>query len=91
MKPLKKYVFICCIHDVVFILPQVPVLILVSRVWMKDFHFIFNDFSAIAILFSVLIYNYLSIDGRSNYFEGFALITLYALLTVAFYYLQFVG
>jgi Ca2+:H+ antiporter len=67
---------------------QVPILILVTRIGIPDFHFLFDNFSAVAIIFATLFFNYVSIDGRSNYFEGCALLTLYSLLAVAFYYLQ---
>jgi Ca2+/H+ antiporter len=43
-----------------------------------------------AVIFAVLIVNYVSIEGRSNYFLGSALIFIWALLISAFYFVPVV-
>ena len=66
---------------------QIPALLIVSKIVAPAFWFVFNQMAALGIIFGVLIFNYLSIDGRSNYFEGFACMVLYVMITLAFYYI----
>ncbi len=47
---------------------------------------VFNGFELGAILLAVLIANYTTQDGRSNWFEGLQLLAVYAVLGFAFYY-----
>lgn len=72
---------------------QIPVLVALSAVhkyWFNPgetgFTLIFPPLDLFAVIFAVIIVNYVSIDGRSNYFVGSALIIIYCLLVAAFYF-----
>jgi Ca2+:H+ antiporter len=45
---------------------------------------VFNGYELAALLFSVLIANYVTIEGRSNWFEGVQLLAVYAVLVLVF-------
>jgi len=64
-----------------------PVLVLLSFV-VGDFPMalVFNGFELGALVFSVLIANFLVSEGRSNWFEGLQLLAAYAVLGVVFYF-----
>ncbi|KAL6047436.1 Low affinity vacuolar monovalent cation/H(+) antiporter [Balamuthia mandrillaris] len=47
---------------------------------------IFPSFAFFAIIMSVLIINYISIEGKANYFKGVALVVCYVLFIAAFYF-----
>jgi Ca2+:H+ antiporter len=52
----------------------------------NSFILVFPLFSVFAIIMSVIIINYISIEGSTNYFKGSALVIVYLLFAVAFYY-----
>ena len=45
---------------------------------------VFNGYELAALLFSVLIANFVTVEGRSNWFEGVQLLAAYTILAVAF-------
>jgi Ca2+:H+ antiporter len=47
---------------------------------------VFNGFELGAILVAILVANVVTRDGESNWFEGFQLLALYAILGIAFFY-----
>jgi Ca2+:H+ antiporter len=47
---------------------------------------VFNGFELGALLFAVLIARYVTVEGRSNWFEGTMLLGVYLILGLAFYY-----
>jgi Ca2+:H+ antiporter len=47
---------------------------------------VFNGFELGAILIAILIANFVTRDGESNWFEGVQLVALYAILGIAFFY-----
>ncbi len=47
---------------------------------------VFNGFELGAILFAILIANYVTQDGESTWFEGVQLLAVYAIFGLAFYY-----
>ncbi len=65
----------------------VPILMLISGIFGLGFTLIFSLFEIIAVLFAVMIVNYLSSDGRCNWLEGAQLITVYLILSIAFYFI----
>ncbi len=70
---------------------QVPGLVFFSAIinhlqTAHSFIMVFPSLNVFAIIFSVIIVNYISMDGKSNYFEGTALIIVYIILVTAFYF-----
>ena len=64
----------------------VPVLVLVSAIFHFGFLLQFSIFEVIAVVLAVMIVNYLSADGECNWLEGAQLITVYALIAIAFFF-----
>jgi Ca2+:H+ antiporter len=69
---------------------QMPLLVLFSAIVTPDGHeqfsLIFPWVEAFAVIFAVVILNYLSTDGRANYFHGVSLVLSYILLVISFYF-----
>ena len=47
---------------------------------------VFNGYELGGLLFAVLIANFLTQDGESNWFEGVQLLALYAVLGLVFFF-----
>jgi Ca2+:H+ antiporter len=64
-----------------------PVLVLLSYVFGPEpMPLVFNGYELGAMLFAVLIANFLTQEGESNWFEGVQLLSLYAVLGLVFYF-----
>jgi Ca2+:H+ antiporter len=64
-----------------------PVLVLTSFViGPHPMALVFNGFEVGAVLLAVLIANYVTQEGESNWFEGVQLLAVYLILGLAFYY-----
>ncbi|MBA2505690.1 MAG: calcium/proton exchanger [Thermoleophilaceae bacterium] len=64
-----------------------PVLVLLSFfVGPAPLALVFNGYELAGMLFAVLIANYLTAEGESNWFEGVQLLAVYAVLGVVFFY-----
>src|SRR4051812_28939483 len=64
-----------------------PVLVLLSFVvGPEPMALVFNGYELGALLFAVLIANFLTQDGESNWFEGVQLIALYLVFGLVFYF-----
>jgi Ca2+:H+ antiporter len=64
-----------------------PVLVLCSFfIGPGPMPLVFNGFELTGLLFAVLIANYVTQEGRSNWFEGVQLLAVYVILAVAFFY-----
>jgi Ca2+:H+ antiporter len=64
-----------------------PVLVLTSFfLGPHPLALVFNGFELGGILLAVLVANYVTQDGRSNWFEGMQLLAIYLILGIAFYY-----
>lgn len=65
-----------------------PVLVFIS-LWMgHPLTLIFNNFELIALASGVIITTLVSADGESNWFEGAALLAVYLILGIAFFFLH---
>ncbi len=65
----------------------VPLIVLISAVISKPLTLVFPVFELAAVIFSVLIINYIGSDGRCNWLEGAQLITVYLIIVIAFYFI----
>jgi Ca2+:H+ antiporter len=64
-----------------------PVLVLLSFVVGPDpMALVFNGYELAALVFAVLIANFVTQEGESNWFEGVQLLALYAVLGLVFYF-----
>jgi Ca2+:H+ antiporter len=64
-----------------------PVLVLLSFVvGPNPLALVFNGYELGALVFAVLIANFLTQDGESTWFEGVQLLALYAVLGLVFFY-----
>jgi Ca2+:H+ antiporter len=64
-----------------------PMLVLLSFViGPNPMALVFNGYELGGLLFAVLIANFLTQDGESNWFEGVQLLSLYAVLGLVFYF-----
>jgi Ca2+:H+ antiporter len=64
-----------------------PVLVLLSFVvGPNPLALVFNGYELAGLLFAVLIANFVTQDGESNWFEGVQLLALYAVLGFVFFY-----
>jgi len=66
----------------------VPILMLVSQLFGFGFTLEFTLFELVALVLGVLIANYLSADGRCNWLEGAQLISVYAIIAIAFFFIS---
>lgn len=65
-----------------------PVLVFVSFLWHRPMSLIFNAFEVVGITCSVLILTIVSLDGESNWFEGFQLVAVYLVLAIVFFFVR---
>jgi Ca2+:H+ antiporter len=64
-----------------------PVLVLASFfIGPFPMPLVFNGFELAAVFLAVLIANYVTNEGESNWFEGFQLLAVYTILGIAFFY-----
>ena len=68
-----------------------PVLVVVSAIFfgtdeLRIFNLMFPQLNLIAMFFAVLVLNYVCLDGKTNYFQGAALVIVYILLIVTFFF-----
>ncbi len=63
-----------------------PILVLASLFFGEPMNLIFNTFELVAMVFSVLIVNFIVADGESNWLEGVQLLAAYAIIAIAFFF-----
>src|SRR3954471_23322385 len=69
-----------------------PLLVLLSFVFGDHpMALVFNGFELAAVILAVLIANRVTIEGRSNWFEGVQLLSVYLVVAIAFGYAQRAG
>jgi Ca2+:H+ antiporter len=69
-----------------------PLLVLLSFVFGDHpMALVFNGFELAAIVLAVMIANRVTVEGRSNWFEGVQLLSVYVIVAIAFGYAQRAG
>ncbi|XP_023651324.1 cation/H+ exchanger protein 1 isoform X1 [Paramormyrops kingsleyae] len=65
---------------------QIPVLILFNIFCDVGFVLIFSDLHLWSSIFSVILVNYIFMDGKSDYFQGTALVVLYLVFMALYFF-----
>ncbi|XP_041471754.1 low affinity vacuolar monovalent cation/H(+) antiporter-like [Lytechinus variegatus] len=65
---------------------QIPVLVLVDAIVNLGFNLVFNDLHLWSVIISVIIINYIFVDGKSDYFQGCMLCIIYFFLLAMFFF-----
>ncbi|CAL1592079.1 unnamed protein product [Knipowitschia caucasica] len=65
---------------------QIPVLVFFNAFWDVGFVLLFSDLHLWASIFSVIVVNYIFMDGKSDYFQGTALVVVYLILLALYYF-----
>jgi Ca2+:H+ antiporter len=63
-----------------------PVLVLVALAMGTPMDLVFTPFEMVSLGMAVAIVSLISLDGETNWLEGAQLLTVYAILAVAFYH-----
>jgi Ca2+:H+ antiporter len=63
-----------------------PIIVILGWIMNKEMTLYFNIFETVALFVTVLVVNFLVLDGRSNYLEGSLLIAAYTIIAVVSYY-----
>ncbi|KAL5113364.1 hypothetical protein ACEQ8H_008757 [Pleosporales sp. CAS-2024a] len=63
-----------------------PLIVILGWIMNKQMTLYFNIFETVALFVTVLVVNFLVLDGRSNYLEGSLLIAAYTIIAVVSYY-----
>ncbi|XP_028254933.1 cation/H+ exchanger protein 1 isoform X2 [Parambassis ranga] len=65
---------------------QIPLLILFNAFYDVGFVLVFSDIHLWASIFSVILVNYIFMDGKCDYFQGTALVVVYLILLALYYF-----
>lgn len=65
---------------------QIPVLVLFNVFYPVGFILIFSDLHLWASMFSVILMNYIFMDGKCDYFQGTALVVVYLILLAMYFF-----
>jgi Ca2+:H+ antiporter len=65
----------------------VPVLVFISQIMGYGFLLTFSAFELVSLMLSVIILNYVTADGKTNWIEGAQLLTVYFIIAAAFYFI----
>uniref|UniRef100_A0A3Q3X5A5 Uncharacterized protein n=1 Tax=Mola mola TaxID=94237 RepID=A0A3Q3X5A5_MOLML len=65
---------------------QIPALVLFNAFYDVGFVLLFSDLHLWASIFSVILVNYIFMDGKSDYFQGTALVIIYLILLALYYF-----
>ncbi|KAM4619409.1 uncharacterized protein ACJ7VT_008579 [Polymixia lowei] len=65
---------------------QIPVLVLFNAFYDVGFVLIFSDLHLWASIFSVILVNYIFMDGKSDYLQGTALVVVYLILLAMYFF-----
>ncbi|KAJ4937602.1 hypothetical protein JOQ06_002235 [Pogonophryne albipinna] len=65
---------------------QIPILVLFNACYDVGFVLLFSDMHLWASMFSVILVNYIFMDGKSDYFQGTALVVVYLILLAMYFF-----
>uniref|UniRef100_A0A3B3WWV6 Cation/H+ exchanger protein 2 n=1 Tax=Poecilia mexicana TaxID=48701 RepID=A0A3B3WWV6_9TELE len=65
---------------------QIPILVFFNAFCDVGFVLLFSDQHLWASIFSVILVNYIFMDGKSDYFQGTALVVVYLILLALYYF-----
>ncbi|XP_075328721.1 cation/H+ exchanger protein 1 [Odontesthes bonariensis] len=65
---------------------QIPLLILFNAFYDVGFVLVFSDIHLWASIFSVILVNYIFMDGKCDYFQGTALVVVYLILLAVYFF-----
>ncbi|XP_054609704.1 cation/H+ exchanger protein 1 isoform X2 [Dunckerocampus dactyliophorus] len=65
---------------------QIPLLILFNAFYDVGFVLLFSDIHLWASIFSVILVNYIFMDGKCDYFQGTALVVVYLILLAVYFF-----
>uniref|UniRef100_UPI0037E8BF42 cation/H+ exchanger protein 1 n=1 Tax=Semicossyphus pulcher TaxID=241346 RepID=UPI0037E8BF42 len=65
---------------------QIPLLILFNAFYDVGFLLVFSDIHLWASIFSVILVNYIFMDGKCDYFQGTALVVVYLILLALYFF-----
>uniref|UniRef100_A0A672GW36 Cation/H+ exchanger protein 1 n=1 Tax=Salarias fasciatus TaxID=181472 RepID=A0A672GW36_SALFA len=65
---------------------QIPLLNLFNAFYDVGFVLVFSDIHLWASIFSVILVNYIFMDGKSDYFQGTALVVVYLILLALYFF-----
>ncbi|XP_010005964.1 PREDICTED: low affinity vacuolar monovalent cation/H(+) antiporter-like [Chaetura pelagica] len=65
---------------------QIPILVLFTIFYPTNFTLIFSDLHVYASMFSVVLMNYIFMDGKCDYFQGTVLVMVYFILLAVYFF-----
>ncbi|XP_040451783.1 low affinity vacuolar monovalent cation/H(+) antiporter-like [Falco naumanni] len=65
---------------------QIPVLVLFTIFYPTNFTLVFSDLHVYASMFSVVLMNYIFMDGKCDYFQGTVLVMVYFILLAVYFF-----
>ncbi|XP_025900099.1 low affinity vacuolar monovalent cation/H(+) antiporter-like [Nothoprocta perdicaria] len=65
---------------------QIPILVLFTIFYPTNFTLVFSDLHVYASMFSVVLMNYIFMDGKCDYFQGTVLVMVYCILLAVYFF-----
>ncbi|NWX39457.1 VNX1 protein, partial [Steatornis caripensis] len=65
---------------------QIPILVLFTIFYPTNFTLVFSDLHVYASMFSVVLMNYIFMDGKCDYFQGTVLVMVYFILLAVYFF-----
>jgi Ca2+:H+ antiporter len=66
----------------------VPILVIAGILLNRPFNLVFTVFEVASVLLAAIILNLIAHDGKSNWFEGVMLITVYIIIAIGFFFIS---
>lgn len=70
---------------------EFPMLVLIDLIYPFELYMVFNSIHLWAVLFAVIVINYTFQDGKSDYFQGTALLFVYLILLCMYFFMPSPG